>query len=114
MLKLTYTAGIRTSVENNATTLELLTEIAQADSMTIVTTTCTIVVHVGNVAKFYSGMPERDYESLYTRICAPYSDVGETDDKDIYVNAVQVVMLGYAQRLAQYASKTANLRKYLD
>lgn len=113
MLKLTYTNEIRTNVDNNATVCELLAEIAQADRLTIVTTTCTIVVHTGNVAKFYSGMTEYEYEMLYTRICAPYSDVGETDDKDIYVNAVQVVMLGYAQRLAQYVSKTANLRKYL-
>jgi hypothetical protein len=114
MLKLTYTNGIRTNVENSATITELLKEISIADSMTIVTTTCTIVVHTGNVAKFYSGMTERDYESLYTRICAPYSDVGETEDKNIFVNAVQIVMLGYAQRLAQYVGKMANLHKYLN
>lgn len=113
MLKLTYTNGIRTNVQNDACMPELLAEIATADSVTIVTTTCTIVTHIGNVARFYSGMPERDYESLYTRICAPYSEVGESEDKDIFVNAVQVVMLGYAQRLAQYASKTAKLKQYL-
>lgn len=114
MLALEYTNGIRTKVRNNVTVLELLAEIAIADYMTIVTTTCVIVVHIGNVATFYSGMSERDYESLYTRICAPYSEVGESEDKDIFVNAVQVVMLGYAQRLAQYASKTAKLKQYLD
>ena len=113
MLKLTYTNGIRTNVQNNASTVELFAETMKADNVTIVTTTRTIVVHTGNIARFYSNMTERDYEIMYTRLCAPYSEVGETEDKDIFVNATQIIMLGYAQRFAAYLSKTANLKKYL-
>ena len=113
MLKLTYTCQIRTKVETGATFQEILENVAKSDYVTIVTTSCAIVTHIGNVTTFYSGMTEQEYESLFTAIVAPYSTVGEREDLDLCVNAVQIVMLNYSKRLQEYKVKNTKLKQYI-
>ena len=105
MQALVYLDGICEVVEQNAK-LELLHDnLKHADSVSICTVSSVFVLHIGNVALYFSGMTENTVNSLYTSLLAPYSKVGECEDEDLFVSSVQITLQNFANRLAAYLSK---------
>lgn len=77
--------------------------IEHAQRITICNLSSTFCVHVtDDTTLYYSGMHEHTVNSLYTSLLAPYSHVGESDDKDLFVDNVQIVLDNFAKRLQDF------------
>lgn len=106
MLTLVYRNGICTKVEKENTPKDVVAACDTAQRVVICQVSAVIVAHLADGSTlYYYGMRESDINSLYTHLLAPYSQVGEKDDTDLFVDKVQVVLDNFADRLRSYLRK---------
>jgi len=113
MLALVYVRGICEFVDTFEVN-ELMLYLHFASRVTYCTRSSVFCVHVGNEVTYFSGMPEKTVEWLYTVVTLPYSKFGvrgndrgnviveDDNDNDLYVDSAQVVLDDFAERFRQF------------
>lgn len=106
MQNLAYVNGYCVAVDTQATVADFHKSIVIAQRVVICSVSSVFCVHLSdNVVLYFSGMNERVVNGFYTSLLAPYSEVGKTDDKDLFVDSVQIVLDNFSSRLAQFLGK---------
>lgn len=107
MFALHYENGIRTNV-CRVSGHEFLSWVEISDTLTICTISCVFVVHTTHETIYFEGLTEQEYNTYYTMLVAPYSKVGEADDNDLFVDAANVRLYNFAERLKEYYARLTN------
>jgi hypothetical protein len=103
MNALHYVNGIRTKVVP-VSGHEFLSYVEIAERLTICTISSVFVVHTGTPEViYYDGLTEAEANEYYTMLLAPYSHIADNkDDNDIFVDAANVHLYNFANRLKAY------------